>query len=189
MTIKTSGQLSLSEIASELGCPASSTLAFMVSIATNSKSPVQVNKTAPHKISEFYGYRHTSSTPAKLKSIYFNQLRFDSVAQYFDIGFRTDTAPYGRVVKIHLHINPTGVSSGTTLYDGIIYSGVAPTSNTTWLTGKIDLNLDYLWPGKLARDNFNVMCYYTAYFEDTPSINVYAERQWILRPQVTTTTS
>lgn len=37
----------------------------MVSRATNIYSPKQVNKTPPHKISEFYGYNHNAVPSSK----------------------------------------------------------------------------------------------------------------------------
>ena len=182
MTLPTSGIISLSQIATELGVPASSTLAYMVSVANSS-----INKVAPHKLSEWYGY---SGTPINLTSISLTQAAFSSSNQSFTATLKTNKSPYGRIVKIHLHVNPTGYNSGNTLYDGIVYSGVAPQTSTSWSTGKIELNLDYLWStGKIDYNSYNIMCYYTAYFEDNPSNKVEVSKQFIRTPPISTTSS
>lgn len=63
MALQSSGQISFSDIASELSLTGTLIMAGS-SIPVNSSffgdASSAVNKTAPHKISEFYGYTHVS---------------------------------------------------------------------------------------------------------------------------------
>jgi len=186
MTLPSSGLIKMSQIASEIGVPATKSLAYMVSKANS-----RLNKTPPHKFSEWYGYRHGSSaTPADFSSLGVVSSAFSPTKQTYNFKLRVNKAAYGRQYKIHLHINPTGYNSGNTIYDGVIFSGNAPESSTYWSTGTLDLALDYLWnSSKLSHSSYNIMCYFKAYFTDDSSDVVRWEKQYIRREVSTTTTT
>ncbi|RXQ87186.1 hypothetical protein EO244_16635 [Ancylomarina salipaludis] len=186
MTLPSSGLIKLSQIATELGVPASKSLAYMVNMANS-----RLNKTPPHYFSEWYGYSHGSVTPpADLTSLGVISSSFSPYTQTYNFNLRVNSAAYGRQYKIHLHINPTGYNSGNTIYDGVIFSGNAPESATSWSTGTLDLALDYLWNGtSLGRDEYNIMCYFKAFFTDDSSDVVTWEKQYIRKPAPSTTTT
>ena len=63
MALQSSGQISFSDIASELSLTGTLIMAgsaFPVGSSFFGTASSAVNKTAPHKISEFYGYIHVS---------------------------------------------------------------------------------------------------------------------------------
>lgn len=63
MALQSSGQISFSDIASELSLTGTLIMAgsaFPVGSSFFGTASSAVNKTAPHKISEFYGYTHVT---------------------------------------------------------------------------------------------------------------------------------
>jgi hypothetical protein len=63
MALQSSGQISFSDIASELSLTGTLTMAgssIPVGPSLFGTASSAVNKTAPHKISEFYGYTHVA---------------------------------------------------------------------------------------------------------------------------------
>jgi hypothetical protein len=70
MALQSSGQISLSNIASEKGVSLSNvSLNTLSTTSINQNSAVYPNGTQPHGISEFYGYDHNASPPASLSPI------------------------------------------------------------------------------------------------------------------------
>lgn len=70
MALQSSGQISLSNIASEKGVSLSNvSLNTLSTTSINQNSAVYPNGTQPHGISEFYGYDHNASPPASLTPI------------------------------------------------------------------------------------------------------------------------
>ena len=66
MALPNSGQISFSNLRTELGIPSQAPFSITsaatgVYVTINQNSPSKPNSTAPHAISEWYGYNHTTS--------------------------------------------------------------------------------------------------------------------------------
>lgn len=70
MALQSSGQISLSNIASEMGVSLSNvSLGTQSTTGINQNSAVYPDGSQPHSISEFYGYDHNASPPVGLTPI------------------------------------------------------------------------------------------------------------------------
>ena len=82
MALQSSGQISLSNIATEKGASTSHISLANMNLSINSASPSQPNTATPHAMSEWYGYDHTYSagvsvTPINVKVTFGEQIPFD----------------------------------------------------------------------------------------------------------------
>lgn len=189
MTIKTSGKLSLKEIAQELGVLASSTLGYMVSRATNIYSPKQVNKTPPHKISEFYGYNHSAQPAPKSYMIGYtvHSQSLSPATQKYDMTLKYDRNSLGKPVTIK-HELRNGSSTGTLLGTRYTYHTIGTAALSFRVSG--DAAMDILFPSASSRRTVYWKMY--IYFNETPStrlVKTMSTSYGGSTPDTTTTTT